>query len=462
MLPFLLGTSSSESSKWVVSDSGVAKAFNQNQSGELSGFETLLNKVLESPVLESPLPAGGVDIPLEVDLLVSTQNPEYQEGFANHERFNPFAELFYSLKYQQANSEAEQATFSSLAISDLDPLRPLVPVLAEDSRLELTDTITFNPLIASLELEGMPVQGMPVQNLPIQDLLTASLSPLAESILQEITDANPVAINHALPYTTSGIMPANYAARFFGAQNDAASIRLPEFLSSKNQLTGLPIFSSDSLVKENLQAKFFFNQMTLGQNQQLIEQFVTNQMSLAGGAGLDREVESSAQILNTGQSSTSLTSTERLVVNLPTINYALRQSQWETALGQRLMYMVNQQVSQAQIQLNPAHLGPIRLMISLDREQAVQVQMFAQHPQTKEAMEQALPRLREMLNEAGIKYDQLNVAQDNLSDSQSGFFNGEQATNDLRDGIGEDSDEDESTSQRLLGRPELNTIDYYV
>ena len=162
----------------------------------------------------------------------------------------------------------------------------------------------------------------------------------------------------------------------------------------------------------------------MAHNNQVISQALGQELSVALDEATARAKDDSSLSINSLFSATNSISAgamERPVVALPAINYAMRQAQWETALGQRLMYVINQQVSQAQIQLNPAHLGPIRLMINFDRDQTVQIQMLAQHSQTKDAMEQALPRLRDMLNEAGIKFDQLQVSQDSADNPQQGM-----------------------------------------
>jgi flagellar hook-length control protein FliK len=151
-------------------------------------------------------------------------------------------------------------------------------------------------------------------------------------------------------------------------------------------------------------------------------------------------------------------SVDRPVVALPAINYVLRQAQWETALGQRLMYVINQQVAQAQIQLNPAHLGPIRLMINFDRDQTVQVQMQAQHSQTRDAMEQALPRLRDMLTDAGIKFDQIQVSQESADNKQQEFNQSWAAQKMTK------VNEDEVSLVETVQMPRVTnqTIDFYV
>jgi flagellar hook-length control protein FliK len=59
----------------------------------------------------------------------------------------------------------------------------------------------------------------------------------------------------------------------------------------------------------------------------------------------------------------------------------------------------------ARMSLNPAHLGPIEIQLRMQDDQA-QLWLTAQHPQAREALESAMPRLREMFAQQGIDLSQ--------------------------------------------------------
>jgi flagellar hook-length control protein FliK len=96
---------------------------------------------------------------------------------------------------------------------------------------------------------------------------------------------------------------------------------------------------------------------------------------------------------------------------LASIAYPLRHPQWSTAVAKRVVFMANQQMQQAQITLNPEKLGPIQIRLHVERDQSIAVSMSAQHGATREALEQAIPRLKEMLEEAGITFSSLDVGE---------------------------------------------------
>jgi flagellar hook-length control protein FliK len=74
---------------------------------------------------------------------------------------------------------------------------------------------------------------------------------------------------------------------------------------------------------------------------------------------------------------------------------------WGDALGERVVFIAGHKVQNAEIRLHPADLGPLRVQVSVDDGTAT-VHFHAHHPLTRDAIEQALPRLREMLVEQGL------------------------------------------------------------
>lgn len=91
------------------------------------------------------------------------------------------------------------------------------------------------------------------------------------------------------------------------------------------------------------------------------------------------------------------------------IGTSVRDSAWGNQLGERVVMMAGNQLRMAEIRLTPAELGPLRVQVSVD-DGAANVTFHAQHAVTREAIEQALPRLREMLAENGLSLAQADVS----------------------------------------------------
>ena len=97
------------------------------------------------------------------------------------------------------------------------------------------------------------------------------------------------------------------------------------------------------------------------------------------------------------------------------------QYQAPAELNQRVQYMLSQGMQKAEIRLDPAELGSMQIRLQMNQEQQVSVQIQVQNPQAREALEQTMPRLREMLQQQGIELGQNQVSQQNQgSASQQG------------------------------------------
>ena len=83
---------------------------------------------------------------------------------------------------------------------------------------------------------------------------------------------------------------------------------------------------------------------------------------------------------------------------------------WDTSLGERLQWMVSKHVQQAEIKLTPPELGPLEIKISLHNDQT-NVSFLATHTATRDALEAAIPRLREMFNEVSLNLGHVDVGQ---------------------------------------------------
>lgn len=78
------------------------------------------------------------------------------------------------------------------------------------------------------------------------------------------------------------------------------------------------------------------------------------------------------------------------------------------ALGERLSWMIRDGLQQAEITLNPRELGPIRIALTMQGD-AAQLGLQADHPWTRQTIEDALPRLKDLLAEQGVQLGQTTV-----------------------------------------------------
>lgn len=106
---------------------------------------------------------------------------------------------------------------------------------------------------------------------------------------------------------------------------------------------------------------------------------------------------------------------------------------WNQALGQKITLMVGATQQTATLSLNPPDLGPLQVVLNINKDSA-DATFIAAQPEVRQALEAALPRLREMMNEAGIQLGQANVSSNmpdqNNAQSGSGRRMGAQASRD--------------------------------
>jgi flagellar hook-length control protein FliK len=123
--------------------------------------------------------------------------------------------------------------------------------------------------------------------------------------------------------------------------------------------------------------------------------------------------------------------------------------------------MVNTKNLIAEIRLDPAELGSVHVKVAVYGESAT-VNFVVQTQQARDAVDNATPRLREMLAEKGIELGQSSVRQEN--DGRQSQGDGELTRHG---GPSPDEAEDIDVSEQVLAQQNivngaLGGIDYFV
>lgn len=93
----------------------------------------------------------------------------------------------------------------------------------------------------------------------------------------------------------------------------------------------------------------------------------------------------------------------------------LGQAAWRDDIGQKLTWMVSNNRQQANLILNPPQLGRIEVTLSLDGNQA-SANFTSPHAVVREALENSMARLREVLADAGVTLGQSHVGSESRRD----------------------------------------------
>lgn len=140
---------------------------------------------------------------------------------------------------------------------------------------------------------------------------------------------------------------------------------------------------------------------------------------------------------------------------------------WSQGVGKQILWMVNQNLSSAEIRLNPANLGAIEVRIDMSGDQ-VSVALSSSHGVVREAMEAALPRLREMLDEKGLNLADTDISQHSFAEQRESSFSednstfGGNATNDMAESGMESGQLNGLEALQLLETGRIGMVDYYV
>jgi flagellar hook-length control protein FliK len=135
------------------------------------------------------------------------------------------------------------------------------------------------------------------------------------------------------------------------------------------------------------------------------------------------------------------------------------QAGWGQAFGNQVVWAVNQGMPGAELHLSPPDLGPMSVRISMDQDQA-SMAFSSPHAVVREAIEAALPRLRDMLGSQGITLADVNVSQHGAADSQREPGEWRNATSDANTGSSQGSMTGAALTRSNAGM--VGMLDVYV
>jgi flagellar hook-length control protein FliK len=84
---------------------------------------------------------------------------------------------------------------------------------------------------------------------------------------------------------------------------------------------------------------------------------------------------------------------------------------WQNELGQQLIRFSQRGDHQIELHLHPKELGPLQISLHVNDQQVAQAHFFAAHAQVRDAVQQAIPQLREALAGQGIALGEAMVGQ---------------------------------------------------
>ena len=130
---------------------------------------------------------------------------------------------------------------------------------------------------------------------------------------------------------------------------------------------------------------------------------------VAGLLDQHKSISAPAAALHSGNAPTSAAAVTSAAVAV--LDARVGERGWDQALGDKLVWMAGQKHQVAELHLNPPDLGPLKITLTLNHDQA-SAQFVSEHAAVRDALETAMPRLREMLADSGITLGNTSVSTD--------------------------------------------------
>ncbi|WP_026375596.1 flagellar hook-length control protein FliK [Aestuariibacter salexigens] len=199
---------------------------------------------------------------------------------------------------------------------------------------------------------------------------------------------------------------------------------------------------------------------------------------------IDKRIQESAQVLNFAQQAVRTADAQTEVaanIRLSEVNQLqsessraalnsqqavdkainITKSEGHQQLAEKVRWMVNSRVQQADIRIDPPELGAMKIKVNLSGE-AASISFTVQSVQARDALEQAIPRLRDMLSEQGIELGQSDIQHQQQGHSETDADGG-QFAGQSGDRQSEDSEDINVVShQQRIVNGRVGGIDYYV
>ncbi len=298
-----------------------------------------------------------------------------------------------------AGDSASPQGFASLLLGQLFPATPGTPALTITQSSIVSEAAGEDRLAEGTSQEGPMALLATLSQIPVEQRNQASAPSL--QISSNVTDTEKPAL--ALTATSTG----NVAQ---GSETDPA-----------HEKANLGVISDPSALTANSRAAKFAVLPGRGQIETPLSTApLSTEPSLAAH-------ESAASVASLTTHSPHTQAARETSLSVPT---PLRDQNWSQDFSQKIVWLASNQKQSAELTLNPPHMGAIEISLHVDNDKAT-ASFASANASVREAIETALPRLREMLSGVGIELGQANVSAESFRQA-SGQENGNNDSNRAR------------------------------
>jgi hypothetical protein len=154
-----------------------------------------------------------------------------------------------------------------------------------------------------------------------------------------------------------------------------------------------------------------------------------------------------------------LTSGVKLASTNMVMTSSLGEPSWDSEFVGRVNMVIKGGIQEARIQLSPPEMGRLEIKVTTDSDTA-KVMFSVDNVAARDAIEQAIPRLRELLEQGGLQLSHAGVS--DHSESQQGRSEVAEELNGGNSMLPADEDPDDTVSWQLGLTSSKSTVDYYI
>ncbi len=147
---------------------------------------------------------------------------------------------------------------------------------------------------------------------------------------------------------------------------------------------------------------------------------------------------------------------ETIKLKMLDIPLPLSDAQWADKFSEHIVWLGHQSVKSAVIKINPEELGPLEISVKVIKD-AASVNITSHNSHIRDIVDQALPRLRDMMSEQGLDLAEVTFDAGTSTDSRQSEHQKSGANNELMfDG------EEGTMVTSLKKKPPKGLIDYFA
>lgn len=364
------------------------------------------------------MPYSSSDAEENVSKMVKPLPKAMVSAIANTENIQQIDEVAV---VEEPNASSEYA-FADTVDSEqtMSPVKPQIEEMDVNDSINQTEVVSEDELSSSsLAMEHVDVLTTLMQPVEHEQMSSAlhvntqagiSAEQLAEQankekvqydVLNEAVDAQQQAVVFAEETLVADAQLATQAATHSLAQQQAQSAQTTTSMQQANSAMAAMQASVPNFAATQEHSKDAALQQAQMATQ--FSQAETDEIT-------DEESSEFASILSTNSSNTSSTGQQQANLLNQTLNF--RQPQWTQDVGQRIQMMMNKAMNSLEIRLDPAGLGAMKIRLNLDAEKQTHIVLSATSYMTREMLENAIPRLRDMLSQQGVELASVTVQEE--------------------------------------------------